>query len=349
MGLFSFSGKNKQENPSGESEFHSRAEEESQAARTRTKRKRGKTKDAGEDALDPMLPEKKRARRRLVGAVALVLTVVVGLPMILDSEPKPIPDDIAVQIPGKDKLPAVMPVPLSNPTVESPAAVADTANAGNEKAADARAIASVDATRPDSIRTTDPGKSALPAAQAEKPVEKSAEKPAEKPTEKPVEKPVDKGAAKAPVKVVEKPAEKSADKAGDKTSGKSADAKPAAKADKRAAGDDARAAAILEGKDVEAKPAEKKSDKSADKATEKSAPAGKFAVQVAALATQEKINEVESKLREAGFKPYTQKVPTTSGDRVRIRVGPFASKEEAVSALAKLAKLGWPNAKLVSS
>ena len=30
----------------------------------------------------------RRARRRLVGAVALVLAVVIGLPMVLDSEPK---------------------------------------------------------------------------------------------------------------------------------------------------------------------------------------------------------------------------------------------------------------------
>jgi DedD protein len=55
-----------------------------------------------------VLPEKKRARRRLVGAIALVLAAVIGLPMILDSEPKPVADDIAIQIPSKDK-PSVAP------------------------------------------------------------------------------------------------------------------------------------------------------------------------------------------------------------------------------------------------
>jgi len=42
---------------------------------------------------------KKRARRRLVGAIALVLLVVVFLPMFLDSEPKPLNQDIAITIP----------------------------------------------------------------------------------------------------------------------------------------------------------------------------------------------------------------------------------------------------------
>jgi len=42
---------------------------------------------------------RKRARRRFVGAIALVLVVVVFLPMMLDNEPKPISQDIAINIP----------------------------------------------------------------------------------------------------------------------------------------------------------------------------------------------------------------------------------------------------------
>ena len=49
------------------------------------------------------MPEKKRARRRLVGAIALALLVAVGLPMLLDSEPKPLSTDIDIRIPSKDK------------------------------------------------------------------------------------------------------------------------------------------------------------------------------------------------------------------------------------------------------
>lgn len=51
---------------------------------------------------DEELQLRKRARRRLIGAVALVTAVVVALPMVLDSEPKPTADHIAIQIPSKD-------------------------------------------------------------------------------------------------------------------------------------------------------------------------------------------------------------------------------------------------------
>ena len=102
MSLFSFFRKNKQESASDDSAFYSRAEEESKAVRSR-KRRAAKPQAQGAEQADPVLPEKKRARRRLIGAVALVLAAVVGLPMLLDSEPKPIADDIAIQIPSKDK------------------------------------------------------------------------------------------------------------------------------------------------------------------------------------------------------------------------------------------------------
>ena len=42
---------------------------------------------------------RKRARRRLVGAIALVVIVVVFVPMILDNEPKPVSQDISINIP----------------------------------------------------------------------------------------------------------------------------------------------------------------------------------------------------------------------------------------------------------
>ena len=50
---------------------------------------------------DPALtedPDRQRARHRLIGAAVLVLIAVVGLPRILDSKPKTINNDIAVNI-----------------------------------------------------------------------------------------------------------------------------------------------------------------------------------------------------------------------------------------------------------
>lgn len=45
---------------------------------------------------------RRRARRRLVGAVAIALVVVVVLPMLFDSEPKPLGPEVDINIPAKD-------------------------------------------------------------------------------------------------------------------------------------------------------------------------------------------------------------------------------------------------------
>ena len=47
---------------------------------------------------------KRKARRRLIGAIALTLAVVVILPMVLDSEPRPTGQDIDLRIPAPDKV-----------------------------------------------------------------------------------------------------------------------------------------------------------------------------------------------------------------------------------------------------
>ena len=52
--------------------------------------------------LDAQTELKKRARRRLVGATALALLAVIVLPMVMDREPKPAPQDIQVRIPSQD-------------------------------------------------------------------------------------------------------------------------------------------------------------------------------------------------------------------------------------------------------
>ena len=51
---------------------------------------------------DEELQLKKRARRRLVGAIVLVTAVAVVLPMVLDSEPRPVSQNINIQIPSPD-------------------------------------------------------------------------------------------------------------------------------------------------------------------------------------------------------------------------------------------------------
>src|SRR5918911_1417160 len=51
---------------------------------------------------DEELELKKRARRRLIGAIVLATAVAVILPMVLDTEPKPVSSNVDIQIPSPD-------------------------------------------------------------------------------------------------------------------------------------------------------------------------------------------------------------------------------------------------------
>jgi DedD protein len=48
---------------------------------------------------------KRRGRRRLVGAVAVVLAAVIVLPMVFDPEPRGTAPSVSVRIPGEDETP----------------------------------------------------------------------------------------------------------------------------------------------------------------------------------------------------------------------------------------------------
>ncbi|MCX7294214.1 SPOR domain-containing protein [Janthinobacterium sp.] len=322
MGLFSKLFKNKQESSGEDSGFYVPGEAQSPTRkRAANTSGGGGSRRGGKEAPDPVLPEKKRARRRLVGAIALALGVAVGLPMLLDSEPKAPFNDIAIDIPSKDKAAAPAPVPAV------PAQAA--ANNGLDQSEEI-----VDAPLPPAAKPA-PAPAPVLAAVQPAPVKPAYVEP--KPEPKPESKPEPK-----PVKVETKPEPKHEPKPEPKHEAKvepkpepkhevKPEAKPEAKPAKPAqsADDAARAMAILEGKPLD-KPQEKTHD----------AGSGKFVVQVAALATQDKVDELQDKLREAGIKSYTQKVSSPAGERIRVRVGPFGSREDAEKTRAKLQKLG---------
>jgi len=83
----------------------------------------------------------------------------------------------------------------------------------------------------------------------------------------------------------------------------------------------ARAQALLEGKPASA------------------AETARYVVQVGAFAEADSAREARLKVEKMGLKTYTQVAQTPSGNRIRVRVGPFASRAEADAALAK-AKAG---------
>ena len=100
-----------------------------------------------------------RARRRLAGAVALVLAAVVVLPMLLDAERQPVPDNIAIRIPDRNSpfQPSLSEPPASEPDsgsggpvqdVAAPAAVAAAATASSLVAAPPASSPSMSAPSP---------------------------------------------------------------------------------------------------------------------------------------------------------------------------------------------------------
>src|SRR5512135_3379846 len=78
---------------------------------------------------------RRRARRRLIGAIALVLALVIVPPWIMDLEPKPAQTRLSVEIPATDasrlKPPAKPQVPEVAPQKpQEPGKAADTPKAG---------------------------------------------------------------------------------------------------------------------------------------------------------------------------------------------------------------------------
>ena len=241
--------------------------------------KRKTTPPAGQatEAADAVQQARTRARQRLIGAAVLVVAGIIGFPLLFETQPRPIPVDLPIEIPRKDAVPPLampgappeaLPPPAAAPAEPAPAAervITETqAEAGREVAA------------------------STPAAAA------SAEPPKARPAAPPLAR------ASAPI------------------------AAPRA-------GDGARAQALLEGK-----------------APTASAPAastegtGRFVVQVGAFTEPAAVKEARAKVEKLGMKTYTQVAETPAGARTRVRVGPFATRDEAERAAAKIKATALP-------
>ncbi len=81
---------------------------------------------------------RRRARQRLIGATVLVLLAVIGFPMVFDTQPRPVPGDLTLDIPSKSKQPSDLPPePLksteSSDQVPPPAQAVDPKHALGDK------------------------------------------------------------------------------------------------------------------------------------------------------------------------------------------------------------------------
>lgn len=221
---------------------------------------------------------RRRANRRLLGASVLLLIAIVAVPMFLEREPPPLPDNVDVRIPPVEgtkfdpKFPDGKKAAADKP--------AEIASISEPTGAQAGAPAAVAAAVPDK-------------APAKVVADTSPAKPA---------------TATAPAtKVAEKPAEKAPTKANEKTP-----AKPAPS--------------------TAAEPVRKP---------------GQLVVQVIAVRDPTAAKQAYDRVKALKFPAYTEKIDVSNGVVVRVRAGPYDSKQAAEAARAKLAQAGF-EAKVVT-
>ena len=271
-----------------------------------------RNKSASVDTVETL---RTRARQRLIGSALLLLAGIITFTLLFDNKPRPIPTDIEIIIPDKDKV-----VPISAPAqvpVQTPAQAPASASISPQSAAGVAASNAVTEPAPSASSV----KPAPTTATETKTVQASSSLDAKEElvTAKP--------AVKAEVKTEPKPPVKQEPKIDPKSTSK-ANTKPNAD-------DGAKAKAILEGKDPKvAAPSNKNTAAETDR----------FIVQVGAFADATKAREVRLKVERTGLKTYTHVAKTPEGTRTRVRVGPFASRAEADKAAEKIKKLDLPAA-----
>ncbi len=209
---------------------------------------------------------KRRGRRRLIGAVVLALVAAVVVPMLLESDPKPLGEDISVRIPPVDdgkfvgKLDDAAPrKSLADAEKSVLAPATRTAPAAEPKGAPATTTA-VPATPPARTATSSP---------ATTPVSPSAKAPS--------------GAAPAP----------------------------------------------------SAAPKAASEPPSASPTTDVPRTAG-YVVQLAAFSDDKGANALAGKLKRAGYPAFTESLSTSRGTLWRVRVGPYAVRDDATQARDRL-------------
>ncbi len=145
---------------------------------------------------------KKRARRRLVGAVAVAGLAAVVLPMVMDEEPKQQIPDVQIRIPGQNQTAFGLGPARSGAGSDSVLAdasggkAADNAPKGVEPAAEKASPKGAERAGEKGAEAANGTSNGAAEHKAEARSEHRPEKPAEKPADKPPAKPVEKAAEK---------------------------------------------------------------------------------------------------------------------------------------------------------
>jgi DedD protein len=247
---------------------------------------------------------RRRARRRLVGAVVLALSVAVVVPMLLETEQKPLGEDVSVKIPPVDNGkfvnrlndPSAAPAapapevatPAADATNAAPGPAASEAPSARSQKYDTR-VPDAAAGGPASSEGTASSLATLPASSARPAA--ASKTPAPEPT-----------TSTQPASVGTRSAEPVAH-----------DASDAAKASRIA-----------------------RAPEATTPVHESAAPREGYAVQLAAFADDRGANSLASRLKKAGYAAYTEPLKTSKGTLWRVRVGPYSSREAALAARDRL-------------
>ena len=272
------------------------------------------------DAAEAMREVRARARTRLMGATVLLLVGVIGFPLLFETQPRPIPVDLPIEIPARNApgvvdasshpaTRATKPTALvaSGPTPESvsydahPSAPMPASVPASEPSSRRSAFATLAAALTSSSAPASAASTVAVASMASTPTlapARTAVRPAKPPAAStPTQSPVaaaPKPPLHAPGPVLPPPPE----------------AKPG--------------------------PATILADATSAKSSDPAAGSGRFVVQVGAFLDDAKVREARAKVEKLGMKTYTQPVDTPTGKRVRVRVGPYATKAEADKNAARL-------------
>lgn len=237
------------------------------------------------DSIDAVQAARMRARHRLIGAIVLLVIGVIGFPLVFETQPRPIPVDIPIEIPRRDAMPPLaMPSAAAN-TALAPLAAEKGPVSSGEVVTESR---------------SDAGRDVTPVASSSAPASASAAPPGSAPAPTPVARPA---------------------------------SKPVATAAPKPPVEGERAQALLEGRPVVAA-------MSAPASPASPAEGARFVLQVGAFADAESARESRKRVEKLGLKTYTQVAQTPGGSRIRVRVGPFASRADADAALAKVKSAG---------
>jgi DedD protein len=261
---------------------------------------------------EEQLKFKKRARQRLIGAGALLLTAAIVLPLVLDATPRQQNTDVVIDMvnPTATKLtePVLPIVPAKTEAaissiVDATATPSTTPKDRSEnKLADINSISEKtanDVVQPAELKANETPK-----------VEKNIESKSEP---RPEPKVATKPDVKAEVKEVTKP--------------KQEIKKPEVKVEAKAA------------VKVEPKVVAKAEPKSSIETSSDKTPVSTqhFVVQLGAFSNAENVQQLRDRLTAVGVVTYTEKLPSGA---TRVRVGPYADKAQADKVLAKVNAAG---------